>query len=604
MKKLSLTLLLPILAIFGINAQNANVQVIHNSPDPLLGSVDVYVNGALLPALDDFMFREATSFVPVPAGVPVNIGLALSNSNSAADTLANIQFPPLSDGVNYIISAIGVADTALPDNPDGINTTFQLSVVGGGPTSSTSGNISLLVAHGAPDAPAVDVNILGLDQSPIAALDSISYGGYNSSGGNPVFATLPANDVLLNIAVAASGASVATFYAPLSAFDGAAGVVFASGFLDMQQANKFGLFLALADGTVVEIPQIGSAVQVIHNAADPGAEVVDIYLVEQLTGNNGVIAALDDFTFRQASVYLPFPSGVPFKAYVAGPNSSSYLDSIASFNFPSGLELGKFYSVIANGVLTPGDFESNPDGASTAFDLFVYDQAKAQADPLTNVDVLAFHGATDAPTVDIDIRELAGTEIDNISYGEFSPNGYASFTPANVTVDVTDETGNTTVASFTAAISSAAGAAVTVFASGFLDSTANQNGASFGLFAALPLNIANPNATLATVLPLPKLTTTGVFLAEEDVFNELSLFPNPSSDFLRVNYNLKETADFSVRFVDVSGKTITTRDLGRVSNGSNNVEFDVSGLAPGTYFVQMILNEKDFIVKPVVVGTK
>lgn len=602
MKKLSLTLFTSLLVVCGLFAQNANVQVIHNSPDALVSTIDIYVNGSL--AFDDFSFREATPFTPVPAGTAV-IGLAPSSSQSYADTLGTITLPGLQANVNYVLLATGLLDTAsYPSNPEGIARNFQLLGVGGAQVASTSGNVSLLVAHGAPDAPSVDVNLLALNQTPIGTIDTIPYAGFSSQGGNPAYLTLPANDILVNLSATYSGTNIATYYAPLSAFDGAAGVVFASGFVDAQQSNSFGLYLALPDGTVIKIPQIGSAAQIIHNSADPAAEVVDIYLVEQLTGNNGVIGFLDDMAFRSASVYLPFPSEVPFKVYVAPSNSTSPADSIASFEFPSGLDLGSLYSIVASGVLTPGDFASNPEGASTAFELFVYDQAKAQATPITNVDVLAFHGATDAPTVDIDIRELAGTEIDNIAYGEFSPNGYASFAPANVTVDVNDESGTTTVASFTAAISSAASAAVTVFASGFLDSTANQNGASFGLFAALPLNIADPNALYATVLPLPKLETTGISLVEGDVFNELTLFPNPSSDFLRVNYNLKESTDFSIRMVDASGKMISNRDLGRVSSGSNNVEFNVSDLASGTYFLQMILNNEGFIVKPVIVGKK
>ena len=50
----------------------------HNAADPAASSVDVYVNGTL--QLDNFAFRAATPLVDVPAGVPVNIGVAPGTS--------------------------------------------------------------------------------------------------------------------------------------------------------------------------------------------------------------------------------------------------------------------------------------------------------------------------------------------------------------------------------------------------------------------------------------------------------------------------------------------------------------------------------------------
>jgi len=47
---------------------------------------------------------------------------------------------------------------------------------------------------------------------------------------------------------------VASFEAPLSGLDGGAAVVFASGFLTERLAS-FGLFAALADGTVIELSE-------------------------------------------------------------------------------------------------------------------------------------------------------------------------------------------------------------------------------------------------------------------------------------------------------------------------------------------------------------
>ena len=106
--------------------------------------------------------------------------------------------------------------------------------------------------------------------------------------------------------------------------------------------------------------------QVIHNAADPGAVSVDIYLDGSLL--------LDNFGFRDATPYIDAPAGTPINIGVAGPNSTSAADTIKNFNLT--LTANETYVAIANGVLSPGSFASNPDGRSTAFTLFIKDMAR------------------------------------------------------------------------------------------------------------------------------------------------------------------------------------------------------------------------------------
>ena len=106
--------------------------------------------------------------------------------------------------------------------------------------------------------------------------------------------------------------------------------------------------------------------QVIHNAADPGAISVDIYL-------NGTLL-LDNFGFRDATPYIDAPAGTPINIGVAGPNSTSAADTIK--NFTVTLTANETYVAIANGVLDPNSFAANPDGRSTAFTLFIKAMAR------------------------------------------------------------------------------------------------------------------------------------------------------------------------------------------------------------------------------------
>ena len=115
-------------------AQTARVQVIHNSPTP---TVDVYANGALL--LDNFVFRTATPFINVPAGVTVNLGIALGTSTSVKDTLVN--FPVvLTAGKTYVVVAAGIVGNAA--------TPFRLAIQDMGfETASTPTNVGIGLFH-------------------------------------------------------------------------------------------------------------------------------------------------------------------------------------------------------------------------------------------------------------------------------------------------------------------------------------------------------------------------------------------------------------------------------------------------------------------------
>ncbi|MEL6652031.1 MAG: DUF4397 domain-containing protein, partial [Bacteroidota bacterium] len=327
MKKLMLPLVLGafmLLANLSTVAQTASVQIIHNAADPGADPVDVYVNGTLLE--DDFAFRDATGILAVPAiGIPVNVGIAPGTSNTSGngvmDTVKNFIFN-LVAGQSYVVSAIGVIDDTNFDTGANANIELSAAVLSPAPTAASAGNVNVAVLHGSTDAPAVDVLANG---GMMPLIDDIAYGDYQ--GPTPV----PATEYVFDVTLANdNSAVVASYYIDLSPVSGGSAVVFASGFLDpsMNQGGPaFGLFAALPDGTVLELDAVGNArAQVIHNAADPNAVDVDIYI-------NWVKDSLklDDFSFREATAFVDLPSGYPVKIGVALPNSTVSSEAIANF---------------------------------------------------------------------------------------------------------------------------------------------------------------------------------------------------------------------------------------------------------------------------------
>lgn len=530
-------------------AQNAELQVIHNCADPVADSVDVYLDGTL--ALDNFAFRTATPFISLPAGVDINVGIAAKNSTSVTDTLVNF-IVNLADGNRYIAIASGVLDpNTFALNPENRSTAFTLNVADNIRSAAANGSdVDFIVEHGSTDAPAVDVALPGTASTLVsnaAYLDITSY------------LTVPPSSYVLNIRPAGSPAIVASYVADLSSLGGGSAVVFASGFLDPipnQNGASFGLFAALANGTVVEFPlNTNARLQVIHNAADPGAASVDVYL-------NGNLL-LDDFAFRTATPFIDAPAGVALNVGIAPPTSTSVNDTLV--NIPLTLQGGETYIAIANGVLTPPAFAANPDGRATAFQLLIKTAALESASTLTDVSFSVLHGATDAPIIDV-LVDGPTNLVHDAGYTDIT--NYITVPAADYLLDITPGSNNgVIVASFNAPLSTLGGGSAFVFASGFLDPTVNQNGPAFGLFAAL----AN-----GTVVAFPN--TTGV--SEINSFSS-SAFPNPASNFVMISAEINSNELAQLTINDLSGRIVKSMPLTFAS--SNTESIDVSDLDAGSY---------------------
>jgi hypothetical protein len=514
----------------------AKVQIIHNSPDPAAASVDIYVNGALL--LDNFGFRKATPFVEVPVGVTVNIGVAPGNSTSAADAIAT--FPVVFQaGKRYI----AVANGLLSGTPG-----FGINIFDMGREQATApGNFDLAVLHGSPDAPAVDVAARSIG----TLISNFEYGEFAN------YLSLAPSTYYLDIKPAGSPAIVATFEANVSGLAGKSGIAIASGLLG--GTPGFGIIVVLADGTVVQLPTAKIArLQVIHNSPTP---TVDIWV-------NGSLF-VNDFAYRTATPYVTVPAGVDLKIGVALANSQAAADALV--NYTVNLESGKTYVVVATGIV----------GGTPGFNLAVFDQGAESSDAAGNTGILFFHGSPDAPEVDI---VAGGSPIfDNVEYGEFS--GYLNVPAASYEISVTPANNNSTVvAKYKADLGFWKGRTAVIFASGFLGGgtpgfepwVALDNGGTF----PLPVSSNFTGSSSASFLQLPGTGfSTGSY--------EVALMPNPASSWLDVNLKNEVESKVRLSIVNHFGQTLLIRDLGIVEAGAQTVNFNVSELISGTYFMRI-----------------
>jgi len=505
----------------------ARVQIIHNSASP---PVDIWVNGA--PFLTNFEYRTATPYVDVPAGTTLSIGVAPSPSDDPSDIIATfpVNFAP--DGTFYVVASGLVGDPTTP---------FTLNLVENAREAALApGTVDVMVHHGSTDAPEVDVIARGV----ATIVNGAAYGDFTN------YITVPANDYTLDITPAGVNSEiVASYSAPLSGLGGGAALVFASGFFNGATSSPFGLFAALPDGTVIELPAVQNTarVQIIHNSASP---TVDIWV------NNEPF--LTNFGYRTATSYMDLLAGQTLNIGVAPSPSDDPSDIIASF--PVNFNIDETYVVIASGLV---------GNATTSFTLNVVEGTREAATNSGNVDFIVNHGSTDAPAVDVIARNVA-TIVSNAAYGDVT--NYISVPAGEYILDITPAGQPATiVASYNTDLSGLGGGAAVVFASGFLSPAANDP--AFGLWVTLPDG---------NTFPLDLLSSTD----EATEIESLGVFPNPVSDRLNVKLELNTATELEVRLFDSFGRQVF-RQPSTLATGSFSQQLLLADLPSGTYFLKI-----------------
>jgi hypothetical protein len=545
----------------------ARLQVIHNSAATDAAIVDVWVNDAIL-LIDDFNFQDATAFIDVPAGVALDIDICASNSTDATSPLFTKSLT-LNGGEKYIAVASGTigSGTYTPATP------FDLLAVNMARESATSGmmNTDVMIVHGSTDAPTVNVaNVT----DPLAVgniAEGASYGDFTP------YIELPNADYILQIRTT-DNTTVKEYAAPLQTA-GAAGAsvtVLASGFLDPTMNNSgaaFGLIAVLADGTVIPLTEtmaVSTArLQVVHNCAAIDAATVDVWV-------NDAILLVDDFDFRTATPFIDVPAGTNLEIDICA--SGSVDASTPLYTQTINLMGGEKYVAVASGTIGSGTYSP-----ATAFNIIAFNGARESSTTPGNVDVMVFHGATDAPAVDVNEMAVpAGTIVTNIAYGENQ--GYLDLGASNYVLGIAP-TGNANIAQFEADLSGLADSAITVFASGFLDPTMNNSGPAFGLYVSIP--------TGGPLLMLPS-STLGV---DENESLNFKMYPNPTNTgAITLELGYDQTNNTVVTIYDLAGKNVYQND----NISTTRLEMNLSGLNKGTYIIQ-VQDNKSFSTQKVIV---
>ena len=84
-----------------------------------------------------------------------------------------------------------------------------------------------------------------------------------------------------------------------------------------------------------------------------------------------------------------------------------------------------------------------------------------------------------------------------------------------------------------------------------------------------------------------KWSTIKLYLAFTGLQATLAVFPNPVSATSNISYMLLEKGEVLVKLVDIQGRVLEILDQGARSEGLQNIEFNASDLASGTYAIRL-----------------
>lgn len=80
-----------------------------------------------------------------------------------------------------------------------------------------------------------------------------------------------------------------------------------------------------------------------------------------------------------------------------------------------------------------------------------------------------------------------------------------------------------------------------------------------------------------------------VGIAEKEVVNQFSIYPNPATSVATISIDLVNEATVAVSMVDLSGKVVAERNYGTMS-GSSAIELNTTNMHSGVYLVKVVID--------------
>lgn len=546
------------------SAQLSLFTFLNNSPDPAFATADLYVTQAgIVSKVEDVPFQGANNLnsIAVFGDLDVTFAVAPGNSIDASEAKAAFTFTPGSDK-GYMVMVHGVSNaTGYAPNPDSKPIALKMTSFEVEPYTADPGKTGVYFVHGVSDMETGDFWFRGGSKVAVAGM------GFTDNA--TAVAAAERKAVTVDYTKAGDKTkALASFSVDVASLASSVVVCVTSGFKTPSEngngKDTMALLSVLEDGRVVRSPLLAgsqtSRVQIVHNAADPSATVVDLWL-------NGT-KAFDNVSFRKATSFTNVPANSPLVIGIAPATSSSYKDTLGTVTLDP-LRPGRSYTLVATGVLDSSKFRRNPNGKAINFQIAILEGALEASEPGKTA-VRVAHFSTDAPRVSI--ASTTTNYATNVTYGDAAAT-YALVPPALDTLWVSGEDGKR-IRGYVCDLRGQ-NKAFLALASGFFVPDSNETGPAFKLILIEPNGTVN--ASLQEVEP-------GPVSVEELLDASASWVVGPVPARERVTVVVPSEA---VRYdvVSISGAIVAQGEFTTDAAGSL-ATIDIRALSSGTYMVR------------------
>ena len=327
--------------------------------------------------------------------------------------------------------------------------------------------------------------------------------------------------------------------------------------------------------------------QLVHASPDPVFTTIDVYVNEVLV--------IDNMTFREAQ-QLNIPAFDSVELGIALGVSTGPEDILYTRNLR--LISGTAYEAFTTGFIQPDQFEANPDGTQTDFNIVTITRSVSVSTQNQNSIVYRILNLIpDGPQAAVSLVDTAkqfrsANLVDALGYLSIAP-GISSYSVRPDTLfnkkqlELYSAADDEFMAAFAGPFLSLRGSPQTFVLTGIFNAEANQE----------ELAMFSVDGATGNVISFISVEE-GIGIEElENIVSGMGIYPNPATTYAQLQYTLEAGADVNISIYNTNGQLVKQLQSQHQPAGSVNTILPVSELQSGLYHVavtagKQVVNQK------------